>query len=505
MMHTVEIAVGGAVAIGRRLDLVERINDSRDVDGLRYRQTIEHALIPTEEEVAFEGEGLTQGYIVFGQPGAGKTHFIRTILGQLLSKDEDEADRRFGGMILDPKGDYPRFLSDAVRRLPGRRAVPPIIIHPSMPKAINILHCELSPDSLAKVLSATVSALAKGADEYFHNNLYVVLTSILVAERTLARRLPRKVPSLWFLLELLTGFGTDPAGQRVRRLQLHVKDLQIQIGKDCDLTWDASERAEIQRAVDNLTAFLKEEKSYVVTQLFKQAFEAFQRLPVLSGDAEWGRPNLYDDILNSGRVVLVSIPPSETYARSVFTLMKNIFQKVVLDRYARFEEGGGPGKIGNRVRPVFLICDEYHLSASDAPEAGVGDSTFLSLARAFGCFSLMATQGLDQLKTSAIGERWEALIGLFRAKLFFSVGDRATAELACELAGEEQSLFVGTSLSEGREGKTWGASDQLTMRQHLPRFVVLRGLARGQAAIVGSLDGKGVPTVKVVQVGGGWP
>jgi len=503
MIHTHEIKAAGTVAIGGRLDMRERVLASQDVDGLRYRQTLEHVLVPTEEAVSFEGEGLTQAYVVFGQPGAGKTYFIRHVLQQLLALDEDNPERRFGGLIIDPKGDYPRFVSDALKGSPHRKTVPPIIIYPGMAKPINLLHCGLSPDSLAKVISASVSALAKGADEYFHNNLAVVLSSLLTAEHAVARHEKgHKAPSMRFLLEVLSGFDEDAAGQRTRKLETHVKDLHFLLGKNSRIEWPAEERAEVQRCIDNLSSFLNEEKSYVVVQLFKQAFEAFQKLGFLSGEIDLDRSNIYDDIINNGRVVSVSVPPSETYARAVFTLMKNIFEKVVLDRFARYSDTPGPAKISNKVRPVFLICDEYHLSASDSPESGVGDSTFLSLARAFGCFSLFATQGLDQLKNSAIGDRWEAIIGLFRAKFFFTVGDTSTASLACELAGEEQALFVGTSLNEGRDGKSWGSSDQLTTKQHLPKYIVLRSLARGHAAIVGTLDGRSTPEVNLVKIGG---
>ena len=497
-MHTGEIRVQGSVEIGQKLKIVEQLTEPRDVDGLRYSQDLEHTFAAMDERIAFRDGGLTQGYVVFGQPGAGKTHFIKKILGQLLHLNEEDDARRFGGLIIDPKGDYPPFVDQTVKRSPHRKN--PIIIHPEMQKPINILHCGLSAENLAKVVAATCTALAKGADEYFHNNLAVVLSAILVSEDILARKQRGSAPSIQLLLEILSGFhGT--AGARKRILEIRIEWLESLLqGKVKNIELTPPEQAEIARCVDNLRAFLKEEKSYVVVQLFKQAFEALGRLDFLSGQAKLDARNLYDEIINHGRVVVVSIPPSETYARGVFTLMKNIFQKVVLDRFARFDANGNGGSITNDVRPVFLICDEYHLSASDSPDCGVGDSTFLSLARTFGCFSLFATQGLDQIKTSPLGERWESVIGLFRAKFFFAVGDTSTAAFACDIGGEAPRVFIGTSANQGGEGKSWGMSDQLTTKQHLPKIVLLRSLATGRVAIVGSLDGKSEPKVHVAEV-----
>ena len=87
-MDTGEIKVDGSIEIGARLAMEGRLAEARDVHGVRYSQTLEQVLVPAGDKVAFENEGLSQGYVVFGQPGAGKTYFIKKILGQLLSFNE---------------------------------------------------------------------------------------------------------------------------------------------------------------------------------------------------------------------------------------------------------------------------------------------------------------------------------------------------------------------------------------------------------------------------------
>ena len=243
-MHTAEIKVlAGSLEIGTELVMEERLTPSRDVDGLRYRQTLEHVLVPADTVVSFENEGLTQGYVVFGQPGAGKTYFIRQILGQLLRLNEEDEERRYGGLIIDPKGDYPEFVNAAVNGSQYRKN--PIIIYPQMQRPINVLHCGLSPENLARILSATCTALAKGADEYFHNNLSVVLSSILVAEDIVARKRHGQAPSVKFLLDVLAGFN-GTGGQRKRNLETWLQRLELHLARKPDIQLTAAEKHELQ-------------------------------------------------------------------------------------------------------------------------------------------------------------------------------------------------------------------------------------------------------------------
>ena len=492
MAFTTEINLKGRIEIGQQLAIEETISHQQTIDSARDRLIFNNELIPVEDPIEISDQGLTQGYVVFGQPGAGKTHFTKQIIAQLLSYREKEQDHHFGGLIIDPKGDYPQFVSRGIKQCKHRK-LGPIIIHPEMKKPINILHCGLSDDTLAKIIASTCSAAAPGADSYFHNNLATLLSAVLNGYRTMVE--VRKTGTSLTLKSLfaLICNTTEKEGKTIRGVEKLVGDLEAAAKlKSCN----AKQRNQLTQAVNSLKAFLTEEKGYVSEQLFRQAFETCAKLDYLSAVWKTDAPNFYDDIINNGRVVLVSLPPSESYAKVVFTLMKNIFQKVVLDRFSRYHDPKANGKskpdyatISNAVRPVFLICDEYHLSASDAPQHNIGDSTFLSLARAFGCFSLCATQSLEQLKHSGIGERWEAVMGLFRAKFFFTLGDIATAEYAENIAGKHESIITGSNRSESMGGTTWSNTEEIRDLHQLPRFMLLQQVTRGQTAIVGSLDG----------------
>ena len=125
-----------------------------------------------------------------------------------------------------------------------------------------------------------------------------------------------------FLLDVLSGFH-GVADQRKRILEIRIEYLEtILLGKG-GIRLTPVENVEIARSVDNLRAFLKEEKSYVVVQLFKQAFEAIGKLDFLSGTSRIDGRNLYDEIINHGRIVVVSIPPRPVGSRKrCGTLMK---------------------------------------------------------------------------------------------------------------------------------------------------------------------------------------
>jgi TraM recognition site of TraD and TraG len=50
-----------------------------------------------------EDDGLTTSYGIFGAPRSGKTHLLLLLLQQLFDLKTRQPDKRFGGLILDPK------------------------------------------------------------------------------------------------------------------------------------------------------------------------------------------------------------------------------------------------------------------------------------------------------------------------------------------------------------------------------------------------------------------
>src|SRR5205085_7827399 len=113
--------------------------------------------------------------------------------------------------------------------------------------------------------------------------------------------------------------------------------------------------------------------------------------------------NLYDSVLEEGKIVVVSLPPAEPgLAKTVCTLVKCLFQQNVMSRKRRYRELD----LHNWDRVVFIACDEYSEIASEVPGTPMGDGRFFALARENGCFGILATQSVHVLENSSLRESW---------------------------------------------------------------------------------------------------
>src|SRR5690606_32350201 len=127
------------------------------------------------------------------------------------------------------------------------------------------------------------------------------------------------------------------------------------------------------------------------------------------------RTTFYDQIIDDGKIVLVSVSPSDPgMAKTICTLVKCLFQQSVLSRLARVRAG----TLRNFTRPVLLACDEYSGIASEVPGEPMGDGHFFSLSRQNGCMALIATQSVNMLQSSSLKDAWRAVFSNFAAKIF---------------------------------------------------------------------------------------
>src|SRR5262249_30544567 len=130
-------------------------------------------------------------------------------------------------------------------------------------------------------------------------------------------------------------------------------------------------------------------------------------------------------------------------ARTIGTLMKQDFQRAVLNRIPRLEsEPTRPG------RDVLFLCDEYHAFATCGESDPSGDEKFFAVARRARCITVIATQSISSLRSTVPGESWRTLLQTFRTKIFLSLSDDFSARTASELCGKEEQLKPNYSLSE---------------------------------------------------------
>jgi hypothetical protein len=77
-----------------------------------------------------------------------------------------------------------------------------------------------------------------------------------------------------------------------------------------------------------------------------------------------------------------------------------------------------------------------------------GDEKFFSLARQARCIPLVATQSISSLRSTLSGESWRTLLQGLRTKIFLTLSDDFSAQMAAELCGKIERLKPSYTLTE---------------------------------------------------------
>jgi TraM recognition site of TraD and TraG len=210
-----------------------------------------------------------------------------------------------------------------------------------------------------------------------------------------------------------------------------------------------------------------------------------------------GKPSLFDQIIEQGKVVLVTVGPEDPVMGKILcTLIKCLFQQSVMSRLERFNSG----RLTNFTRPVFIACDEFAEIASEVPGQPMGDGRFFSLARQNGCMGILATQSIHTLENSSLAESWKSIFSNLAAKIFMGAADNETAEQACELAGQVDWEMSSNTEGYGKDG-SFSQQRSIVQRPELTPYVLTHVLRRGQAVAIGSLDGRETaPMLRFIEV-----
>jgi len=168
--------------------------------------------------------------------------------------------------------------------------------------------------------------------------------------------------------------------------------------------------------------------------------------PAKNADGRYGRPlPPFGDLIERGIVCALNFPASANpgLARAVGTMMKQDFQRAVLNRIPRMER-----EPERQWRDVFFVCDEYHAFATVGENDPSGDEKFFALSRQARCIPIVATQSVSSLRSALFGEAWRTLLQTFRTKIFLALSDDFSAETASRLCGKEEQLKLSYSFSE---------------------------------------------------------
>jgi hypothetical protein len=210
-----------------------------------------------------------------------------------------------------------------------------------------------------------------------------------------------------------------------------------------------------------------------VKRVFCPPKETYDR--VVNADGRYGTPLApFAELIERGTVCALNFPVSANpgLARTIGTLMKQDFQRAVLNRIPAMERTPDAPW-----RAVLFLCDEYHSFATVGENDPSGDEKFFALSRQAKCVPVVATHSLSSLRSTLPGESWRTLLQTFRTKIFLTLADDFSAKTASELCGKEEQLKPNYTLSE--QGQDAGVS-------------VFTGRAAAQRSSIGTTKGYSV-------------
>ncbi len=447
-------------------------------------------------DLAIRGAGLVTSFGIFGSPGSGKTVLLMHLLEQLLRHSPDLPEKRFGGLILDPKAALIEDVTEMVAR--AGRSEDLVVINTDRLEQVggaddvNVIDCLVDPQELGSILVlAGRSAGIDASDPFWFqewSNLFAATLSCLRAQAFLEMSVggPRPV-TLKDLLDAI--FEEEDGERRIQRIARSLADRAAKLPPRSTPRWPGVPAApDVKVDLQLLDRFFRQDYVGTIEAFISKAFGMFRRsrLACYSRAQRPGQLPFYEDLIENGRIVLVSVSPSEPgLAKTLCTLVKCLFQRTVLARGDRLTSG----TMTNAVRPLVLACDEYSEIASEVPGQSMGDGQFLALARQYGCMALLATQSVNVLQASSLKESWRSVFSNFAAKIYMRLADNETAEEATKLAGESDWKVLSRGSSIGKDGASSSKQRELRERKNLPSTILTQVLKTGEAVVIGSLDG----------------
>ena len=153
-----------------------------------------------------------------------------------------------------------------------------------------------------------------------------------------------------------------------------------------------------------------------------------------------------DALIERGKVLALNMPAgtNPALARAVGVMLKNAWLQALLRRPAAMQ-----AEPGRYVRPAVFICDEYQAFASVGEDDPSGDEKAFALTRQCRVIPIVATQSISSLR-SVLGssEAWRTLLQTLRTRIFLSLSDEASAEIASKLCGQVRKLKATYAINE---------------------------------------------------------
>ena len=169
-------------------------------------------------------------------------------------------------------------------------------------------------------------------------------------------------------------------------------------------------------------------------------------LPALPPAALSGDLPPLDALIDGGKVLALNMPAgtNPALARAIGVMLKNAWLQSLLRRPAKMKTS--PGRY---VRPAVFLCDEYQAFASVGEDDPSGDEKAFALTRQCRVIPIVATQSISSLRSVLGGsEAWRTLLQTLRTRIFLSLSDEASAEIASKLCGQVRKLKATYAINE---------------------------------------------------------
>ncbi len=153
-----------------------------------------------------------------------------------------------------------------------------------------------------------------------------------------------------------------------------------------------------------------------------------------------------EKLAEDGKVVALNMPAgaNPALARTIGVMLKNAWLQGLLKRPAAMKLH--PNRY---VRPAVFLCDEYQSFASVGEDDPSGDEKAFALTRQCRVIPIVATQSISSLKSVLPGQdAWRTLLQTLRTKIFLSLSDDSSAELASNMCGKILRLSPSYSFTE---------------------------------------------------------
>ena len=474
--------------------------------------------------------GLYTGMLICGAIGSGKTSAcMRPFARQLLGWQAHDSRKRMAGLVLEVKGDFCHqvraILEDAGRGedyielgLGGRWRWNPLG------------DSQLDSYSLAYTIASLINQLFGRSKEPFWQQAYVNLVRWIIELHRMSpdrwvtlrdvyrstldpEHVARKIAEVERLVEPpgkvlvkmadlaphaegkeLEAWSWTPAGgNRLRtaddaalRQQLTKLGIAFEVGKTAGrgdparrerldavrrwhrqdwLTLDPKLRSSI---IEGLSVFLSVFDLPEVAATFCPPKPAVEPPAASAADtAAIARqlPRL-DDVIDGGKVLALNMPAGTNPAlsRAVGVMLKQAWLQTLLRRPAEMAR-----RPARQWRPAVFLCDEYQSFVTVGEDDPSGDEKMFALTRQSRLIPIVATQSISSLR-AVLGqsEAWRALLQTLRTRVFLSLADDSSAQIASTLCGQvarmkasytvsEQTQRAGASLLSGAPGGGTGS------------------------------------------------